>query len=154
MSVAGGRFGPDHEAMLRAASGLFQRRSFTLATALCAFVVAFYFAYAYGMGFTSETASPFWIPDSILLCTLLRSPRRYWWLFLLAPLPIRLYTSLPPIHPPWFMLGTYFVDSAKALVAALALRRVLQNPIRLETFSDLGWFGLVAVIVVPAIGAF
>jgi PAS domain S-box-containing protein len=141
-------------ALWRDASHLFQRPSLKVVSSLCVFEIAFYIAYAYGMGFTTATASPFWIPDSILLCALLRSPKRYWWLFLLAPLPIRLFTNLPPIHPLWFMLGTYFVDSAKALFAALVLRRILHNPIRLETFRDLGWFGFVAVIVAPTMGAF
>ena len=38
---------------------------------LCLFAVAFYFAYRYGMAFSHVTSSPFWFPDSVLLCTLL-----------------------------------------------------------------------------------
>ena len=37
----------------------------------CLFGVAFYFAYRYGMSFSYVTSSPFWFPDSVLLCTLL-----------------------------------------------------------------------------------
>jgi integral membrane sensor domain MASE1 len=144
------------EVLWRHASVLLRRPPVVLATGLCAFEIAFYFAYAYGMGFTSARASPFWLPDSILLCatpTVLRSPRRYWWIFLLAPLPVRLFTSLPPEHPLWFLLGTYLVDSAKGLFAAVVLCRVLRDPGRLSSFRDLGWFALVAVLIVPAAGA-
>jgi len=135
------------------ASALLRRPPVAIAVGVCIFAIAFYFAYAYAMGFAAARASPFWIPDSILLCALLRSPKRYWWIFLLAPLPIRLFTSVPPEHPLWFLLGTYLVDSAKGLFAALVLCRVLRNPSRLSSFRDLGWFALVAVLIVPAAGA-
>src|SRR5262249_49009700 len=60
------------------------------ALALCVFVAAFYFAYWYGMSFSRATASPFWFPDSVLLCALLLVQPRWWWVFVLAALPIRL----------------------------------------------------------------
>ena len=44
------------------------------AAGFSAFVVAYYFAYRYGMSFSQVAASPFWFPDSILLCALLMSP--------------------------------------------------------------------------------
>lgn len=140
---------------LRCSALVFLRRPpLALAVGLCVFEIAFYFAYTYGMGFTSTRASPFWIPSSILLCALLYSPRRYWWIFLLAPLPIRLFMGISPEHPLWFVLGAYVVDSAQGLAAALVLRRILPDPFRLESFRDLGWFALVAVLTVPAVGAF
>src|SRR5437868_701913 len=61
--------------------------------ALGAFILyeAIYFiAYRQGMSFSHAAASPFWFPDSVLLCALLLAPRRWWWLLVLGPLPIRL----------------------------------------------------------------
>src|SRR5207344_587797 len=56
----------------------------------CLFAVAFYFAYRYAMSFSHATASPFWFPDSLLLCTLLLARPSRWWVFILITLPIRL----------------------------------------------------------------
>jgi PAS domain S-box-containing protein len=42
---------------------------------------------------------------------------------------------------------------AKGLFAAVVLCRVLRDPGRLSSFRDLGWFALVAVLIVPAAGA-
>src|SRR5262245_35126074 len=64
--------------------------------AFCVFEAAFYVAYRYGMAFSQTTPSPFWFPDSVLLCALLLAPTRWWWLVLLAPLPIRLTVEVPP----------------------------------------------------------
>ena len=72
----------------------------------CLFVVAFYFAYSHGMSsFSQVSASPFWIPDSILLCALLMSPPRRWWIFVLAPLPIRLFVGATQNFPLGFFLS-------------------------------------------------
>src|SRR5215813_2487249 len=87
--------------------------------ALCAFEAAFYFAYRYGMSFSLVTASPFWFPDSVLLCALLVSPPRWWWVFVLAPLPIRLFVAVPPGVPLWFLLTTFALDAAKGVIAAV-----------------------------------
>jgi len=138
---------------LRSALPAFERH-FGLIAGFCAFEIAYYFAYRSGMEFGSQAASPFWLPDPILLCALLRSRPRNWWIFLLAPLPIRLFSDVAQGNPAWFLLGSYCVDTAKGLVAALALRRVLANPIRLETIRDFASFGLIAVLLVPAASGF
>src|SRR5262245_9426578 len=39
---------------------------------------------------TLEVASPFWFPESVLLCALFLAPRKHWWVFILAIWPIRL----------------------------------------------------------------
>src|SRR5262245_47256028 len=43
---------------------------------LAVFELAFYLAYAYGMTFPQDDPAPFWFPNSVLLCTLLLTPRR------------------------------------------------------------------------------
>ena len=78
------------------------------AAAFSVYAVAFYFAFRYGMSFSQVTASPFWFPDSILLCALLLSPMRWWWVFVLGALPIRLAVGGPDV-PVEFALTT-FVD--------------------------------------------
>src|SRR5262245_44958273 len=87
----------------------------------CAYEAAFYLAYEYAMSFSQATASPFWFPDSVLLCALLISPPRRWWIFVLAPLPIRLFSEVADGIPYWFLFATFAIDSAKGVVAAWAL---------------------------------
>ena len=118
---------------------------------LCLFETAFYFAYRYGMSsFRGASASPFWYPDSVLLSALLMSPPRRWWIFVLAPLPIRLFTQDLPLE---FLVATFAIDSAKGLLAATALRRFVKNPLRLETVREFGAFCLFAVLLIPGASA-
>lgn len=119
-----------------------------------AFVVAYWVAYGAGMAFGRATASPFWFPDAVLLCALLTSKPRYWWIFVFATLPIRLLTPLPVSPPLWATLVGLSVDSIKVIATALILRRVLVNPLRFQTVRELLVFIAVAVIGVPATAAF
>jgi signal transduction histidine kinase len=117
------------------------------------FQAAFYFAYRYGMSFSHATASPFWFPDSVLLCALLLSPPRWWWLFLLAPLPIRLLSEVARGIPVWFLLTTSAIDAARNLVTAALLRRFAKRPFQLATAQSFALFCLIAALLVPAVFA-
>jgi PAS domain S-box-containing protein len=119
-----------------------------------AFLVAYYFAYRFGMAFSQASASPFWFPDSVLLCALLKSRRELWWLFILGTLPIRLYSEVSVGIPLWFLLSCFAIDSAKGLAAAFLLRRYMRNPLRFETVRDFAIFVAFAVVLVPAVSAF
>src|SRR6516164_5730539 len=102
----------------------------------CLFMGAFYFAYRYGMSFSQACASPLWFPNSVLLCALLLSPPRRWWLFILAPLPIRLFSAVAADVPQWFLLATFAIDSTTGLLAAAGLCRFSKNPLGLQTVRD------------------
>ncbi|OAI41710.1 hypothetical protein AYO41_05300 [Verrucomicrobia bacterium SCGC AG-212-E04] len=121
--------------------------------ALGLYVAAFYLAYRYGMAFSPECASPFWFPDSVLLCALLLSRPRKWWIFLLLPLPIRLLSEVSHGIPLWFLLVTFAIDSAKGLFAAAILQRFAGNPFRFQTTREFSFFFLVAALLVPALAA-
>ena len=129
------------------------RRLIRNVLALCLFEVGFYLAYRYGMAFSQATSSPFWFPDSILLCALLLSPSRYWSLLIVAALPIRLFSPESAELPLWFLLATFAIDSAKGVLAAVLLKRVLGNPLRFETVGDFARYTGIAVLLVPALGA-
>jgi PAS domain S-box-containing protein len=122
--------------------------------AFCLFEAAFYFAYQYGMSFSPATASPFWFPDSVLLCALLLTRPKRWWVFVLAPLPIRLGAAASHGMPLWFLLGTFALDSAKGVLAATTVRRFNCNPLRFDNVRDFAFYCLFAVLLVPAAGAF
>jgi len=144
----------DQRAILRGGTALLSRQQLKEIVGFCAFAVAFYLAYRYGMSFSQVAASPFWFPDSILLCALLASRPRRWWIFVLAPLPIRLFSDVADGVPLWFLLATFALDSTKGILAALALRRFVGNPIRFETVREVALFFLFAVLLVPAASAF
>src|SRR5262245_2027712 len=67
-----------------------------------AFALAFYLAYRSGMSFSQAAASPFWFPDSVLLSALLVTRPGRWWIFILLPLPIRLFSEVSEGIPLWF----------------------------------------------------
>jgi signal transduction histidine kinase len=118
------------------------------------FEAAFYFAYRYGMSFSQAVASPFWFPDSVLLCALLLSRPRAWPIFVLGALPIRLFSEVARDLPLWFLLATYAIDSARGVLTALVLRRVMKNPRRFETVHEFAAFCLWAVLLIPVASAF
>lgn len=156
MSAAGTIFDFDLGALRRNANVILRRPYVALGLGLCIFEIIYWFAFSYSIRFRMAEASPFWVPDSILLCALLRSPKRYWWLFILAPLPIRVlaFSNIPYYRPLWYLLWSFAIDSGEGVLAAYLLRRVLHGRIRLESFRDFGWFALIAVLIVPAVAAF
>src|SRR5271154_6031889 len=70
------------------------------------FAIAFFVAYWYAMSFSGSSAAPMWYPDAVLLAALLLNPTSTWWMFLLAPLPIRLF-AVATAAPTWFLLVTF-----------------------------------------------
>jgi PAS domain S-box-containing protein len=125
----------------------------TAAAYFLLFCAAFFVAYLYAMSFHHKSASPFWAPDAILLSALLFAPRRRWWLFLLAPLPIRLLVAVPDNTTLWFLLSVYLNDSMKALVSAAILKRLSGGTPRLASMQELIQFLAVAVIGTPMLSA-
>lgn len=137
---------PGHRAILRQAL-LRQLLRF------CLFGAAYYVAYRYGMSFAQAGASPFWFPDSVLLCGLLLSRPGQWWLFIGVTLPIRVFSEVANGIPLWFLLATFAIDSVRGVLTATVLRRFLANPIRIDTIREFGIFCLWAVLLVPAASA-
>jgi two-component system, LuxR family, sensor kinase FixL len=121
--------------------------------AVLLFAAAYVLAYRFGMAFSASSAAPFWPPDAVLLTALLLSPPSRWWILVGVALPIRLFTAVPAGTPFAFLLAVYAVDSAKGVLAAAVLRRVLSEPPRITTVRAFAVFGLVAVLLVPALGA-
>jgi PAS domain S-box-containing protein len=122
--------------------------------AFCLFQIGFLLAYKFGMEFGHSSASPFWFPDSILLCALLISRPRNWWILLLSTLPIRWLLAGPWNLPAWFLLSVFLNDCAKALLVAWVLRRWLVNPLRFGGVGEYALFCLVAVLLAPVLSAF
>ena len=115
-----------------------------------AFVIAYYLAFRFGTSFGPVLASPFWFPDAVLLCALLKSRRELWWIFILGTLPIRLYYGATIGLPTWFLLASFANNSAQVLVTALLLCRFMRNPLRFESVRDFAIFVAIAVDSFPS----
>lgn len=115
------------------------------------FVIAFSVAFGYGSLLRSVTA--FWLPDSILLCALLWSPRDTWWFYLLAALPMRFIFVLPPGAPVWLLIACYANDSIKALLSATLIQRFIGRKLRFDTLRQFLDYSLIAVAGVPLLSA-
>ena len=119
---------------------------------LVIFELAFFIAYKTAMSMAPRTGSPFWLPDAVLLCALVLSPPRTWWIYLVAPLPLRLLVAVPPDTPMWFLLAAFLNDSLKALVAAAFLRRVLPGRgVRFDSVGDFWKYLAVTAVAAPAL---
>jgi len=130
-----------------------QSRPMRVVLGFCVFELAYVCAYYFGMSFDPVVAAPFWFPDAVLLCGLLSTRRQWWWLLLVAVLPVRLLVAVPQHLELWFLASVYVNDCAKGVIAALLLRRFLEDPIRLKSMRDLGLYFLFAVLLVPALSA-
>lgn len=119
-----------------------------------AFCLAYVGAYRFGMSFSPAVSAPFWFPDAVLLCGLLSTRTRRWWVLLLAILPIRFIYGDHPGVSNAFLLSVYVNDAAKGVLAAWLLKRYMRDPIRLDSMRELGIFCAVAVVLVPVLSAF
>src|SRR5262245_44244726 len=117
---------------------------------LAIFVVAYTLAYRYVAGFGESAPAPLWIPDSVLLCALLLTPRQRWPWFLGLGLAVRIAHAGVPF---WFLGLTYLNDCLKAAAAAYLLRRFIPGPLRLNSLRQFGFYTGIAVIGTPALSA-
>ena len=105
--------------------------------------------------YLSSGPTPFGLADSVLLCALLVTQRRHWWLSILAVWLIRLGLGAAfGTRPMWFLLYVIANDSAKALFAAWWMERVLRAPVRLNTYRQFVVFLGIAAAAVPLMSAF
>lgn len=105
--------------------------------------------------YLSSGPTPFGLPDSVLLCALLVTRRRHWWVSILAVWLIRLGLGAAfGTHPLWFFAYAIANDSAKALLAAWWMERVLRAPVRLNTLRQFAVFLGIAAAAVPLLSAF
>ena len=143
----------DAESQTRAQTRLLWRidsQSLRLLGRLSLFALAYYVAYGYSMKLSPSIGAPFWLPDPLLLCTLLFSPPRHWHLYLGVTLPLRLLTTATPDNPTWLLSMAFANDALKALLAAYLLRRFLPaRGIHFDRLHDF-WVFLAAVVVTPS----
>ena len=86
--------------------------------------LAYYVGSQVGFLLTPESSpiAVFWPPNAILLAALLLTPRRIWWVLILAVLPAHLLTQLRLGVPLTTTLGWFFGNTGEALLGAVCIR--------------------------------
>jgi signal transduction histidine kinase/integral membrane sensor domain MASE1 len=104
--------------------------------------------------FPPATPSVMWPPNAILTATLLLTPPRRWWLYLLAALPAHLVAELGAGWPTTLVLALFTTNCSEALLAAAGVRWVSEAPGRFDTLRQVVAFIVAAVLLAPFLSSF
>src|SRR5688572_9499862 len=83
---------------------------------------------AFAVGTLTQTFAPFWPPNVVLLCTLLRVPRSRWPLYLAAVFPAHFIAEQLVGMPVPQLFAAFFCNASFAVLCAVVLQRVLGPP--------------------------
>jgi len=120
---------------------------------LLLFVLAFPAAYYFETASAQDGIAPFPFADAVLLCGLLLSRPKEWWLYVLATVPIRFFLFVPPGTPLWFLFAGFLSDSLKGLLPAWLLRRASRDRAWFDNLHEFSRYFLVAVVLAPGLSA-
>jgi signal transduction histidine kinase/integral membrane sensor domain MASE1 len=98
--------------------------------------------------------SVLWAPNAILTATLLLTPPRRWWIYLLAALPAHLAAELGTVWPVSLVLMLFLTNCSEALIAALFVHRFSDAPARFDTLRRVAIFLVGAVFLAPFLSSF
>jgi PAS domain S-box-containing protein len=118
--------------------------------------VAYYLTVKIGFVFALQPGpvSTLWMPNSILLATLLLVPRRSWWIVILAALPAHLASELQGGVPVLILLALFLSNSAQALIGAIGISYFLTDRLRFDRFRDLIVFVFFGAFLAPFLSSF
>src|SRR5262245_10534347 len=125
-----------------------------------AFVVVVATTYALGaevgflLRFPPATTSLIWPPNALLTAVLLMTPPRRWWLCLAAALPAHVIVELAAGFSPRIVLALFVTNCLEALIAAGAIHRWSDNPVRFDTLHRVIVFVAGAVFLAPLLSGF
>ena len=104
--------------------------------------------------FPPATPSVMWPPNAILTATLLLTPPRRWWIYLLAALPAHLIAELGMAWPTALVLVLFTTNCSEALLAAAGVRWLSDTPVRFDTLRRVAAFIVAAVFLAPFLSSF
>jgi PAS domain S-box-containing protein len=109
---------------------------------------------AFAVGTLSDKIfAPFWPPNIVLLCALLLSPPRRWWLCVLATFPPHVIAELGVGMPIPQLLVAFATNCAVALLNAIAVLYVSNGPPWLDDLRKTSFYLFISAIVSPALVA-
>jgi PAS domain S-box-containing protein len=154
MAVDQDKFATDYGALPGGMKSIIHSPRWALAFELIAFQIAYFLAFRIAIAFGSGPYSPVWFPASILLCAFLRNSHERWWIFIAGAVLVRIVAQVNADFPLWLVLANVTLDTAKALIAAIPMRRLMRDPLRFDALREFALFALFAVVLAPALGAF
>jgi len=129
---------------------LVNRRAELLRIVLSALLVgaAYYVGAKIGFALTFRIfpVSTLWPPNSILFAALLLSPKRSWWVPLLATFPAHLLAQLNADIPTAMILCWYISNCSEALIGASLLRYLTKSEVDFDNTRHVSVFILVSLL--------
>lgn len=118
--------------------------------------VAYYIGAKIGFALTFKPhpVAVLWPPNSILMAALLLTPRRMWWVSLVAVLPAHWLVQAQSGVPASMIWCWYISNSCEALIGAGAVRYFLRRPVRFDRLRNVGIFCIFAVFLAPFLSSF
>ena len=118
--------------------------------------VAYYVTARVGFFFALQPGpvSTLWMPNSILLATLLLVPRRSWWIVIVAVLPAHVASELQSGLPLPISLALFVSNSAQALIGAIGISYFVRDRLRFDRFRDLIVFVVFGAFLAPFLSSF
>lgn len=129
------------------------RRTAGVALLVCA---GYYITAKIGFAFTLEpgSVSALWMPNSILLAALLLTPARSWWIILLAALPAHFAAELQSGVPTTMVFSWFVSNSVQALIGAVCIYKLVDAPLRFDSFRHLTIFLIFGAFLAPFLSSF
>ncbi|PYX65008.1 MAG: hypothetical protein DMG78_30045 [Acidobacteria bacterium] len=118
--------------------------------------VAVYLGTRVGFALTpnGQPNSAFWPPNAILLAALLLSPRRVWWIFLVAMVPPHFVAQHQAGVPIWTAASWFLTNTTEALIGAFCITRLINPRTVFESVRGVSIFILFGVLIAPLATSF
>jgi signal transduction histidine kinase len=107
----------------------------------------------FALTFQPHPVSTLWPPNSILFATLLLTPRRMWWFYLLAAFPAHLLVQLNADIPTTMILCWFVSNCSEALIGASVLRYLTGSEVRFDNTHHV-WVFILASLLGPFLSSF
>jgi integral membrane sensor domain MASE1 len=118
--------------------------------------IAYYIGSAVGFFFTPSglALSTFWPPNALLLAAFLLTPKRLWWMIVVAAFPAHLLAQLGLGVPLARSLGWFVGNTSEALLGAACIRALSKDEDLFESIRGLTIFLAFGIIVAPVLTSF
>ena len=118
--------------------------------------ISYYVGTRIGFAWTpiGQPNSTFWPANAILLAALLLTPRRTWWILLLAVLPTHMLAQLQAGVPVWTAFGWFITNTSEALIGAFCIARFTHPRNTLDNVRGVFILVVFGVVLAPLATSF
>jgi two-component system sensor histidine kinase UhpB len=136
-------------------SFLYQRNLQTVSFAVITGII-FYVGTRVGFALTpnGQPNSAFWPPNAILLAVLLLSPRKVWWILLVAMVPPHFVAQHQAGVPMWTAASWFLTNTTEAFIGAFCITRLINPRTAFDSVRGVSIFVLFGVLIAPLATSF